>query len=115
MKNLVRAQIKCPQCRIIGRHVVSRHRSVSFCISENWNIFTGTNSFKHAESKSELEFPLHRPAQFSHKLQFYVLSREGARNCRKSERGTRCMGVICFLNFVRVELWLIFAVAVSAG
>ena len=34
---------------------MSRYRSVSLCISENWDIFKGTNSFKHAESKSELE------------------------------------------------------------
>ena len=33
-------------------------------MSENWNISTGTNAFKHAEPKSE-EFPLRRPAVFS--------------------------------------------------
>ena len=53
-------------------HVVFRYRSVSLCMSENWNIFTGTNSFKHAESKSELEFPLHRPKQTNCNFMFLV-------------------------------------------
>ena len=29
--------------------VASRYRSISFHMSGNWNIFTGTNTFKHAE------------------------------------------------------------------
>jgi hypothetical protein len=36
----------------------------SFHLSWNWNIFMGTNTFEHAEFKSE-KFPLCRPAVFS--------------------------------------------------
>jgi hypothetical protein len=39
----------------------SRYRSLSFHPSWNWNIFTGTNTFEHAEFKSE-KFPLRKPA-----------------------------------------------------
>jgi hypothetical protein len=44
----------------------SWYRSLSFHLSWNWNIFTGTNtlSSNHAEFKSE-KFPLRRPAVFS--------------------------------------------------
>jgi hypothetical protein len=43
----------------------------SFHLSWNWNIFAGTNTFEHAEFKSE-KFPLYIDLQFSHKLQFYL-------------------------------------------
>ena len=43
---------------------MSRYRSLSFHMSGNWNIFAGTNIFKHAELKSE-KYPLRGPAVFS--------------------------------------------------
>ena len=49
--------------RVLWPRKVSRKR-FSLCMSWNWNIFMGTNTIKHAESKSE-EFPLRRPAVFS--------------------------------------------------
>jgi hypothetical protein len=42
----------------------SRYHSLSFPISWNWTIFAGTNTFEHAEFKSE-KFPLRRRAVFS--------------------------------------------------
>jgi hypothetical protein len=48
----------------------SRYRSLSQCMSWNWNIFTRTNTFEHAEFKSE-KFPLRRPCVF---LQTAILS-----------------------------------------
>jgi hypothetical protein len=42
----------------------SWYRSLSFHPSWNWNIFMGTNTFEHAEFKSE-KLLLHRPAVFS--------------------------------------------------
>jgi hypothetical protein len=48
----------------------SRYRSLSYCMSWNWNIFTGINTFEHAEFKSE-KFPLRRLCVF---LQTAILS-----------------------------------------
>jgi hypothetical protein len=58
----------CSRYSRINKHfrpfAASRYRSLSFSMSWNWNIFTGTNMFKHAEFKSE-KFPRRRPAVFS--------------------------------------------------
>jgi hypothetical protein len=62
-------------CDFIGREpwsirgqtrpfAASRYRSLSFPMSWNCNIFTETNTFEHAEFKSE-KFPLRTPAVFS--------------------------------------------------
>jgi hypothetical protein len=42
----------------------SRYRSLSLSMSWNGNIFTGTDTFKHAEFESE-NFPRRKPAVFS--------------------------------------------------
>ena len=59
---------KSPLCGVPYSHgrpfVASRYRSISFRMYGNWNICTGTNTFKHAEFKSE-KFPQRRPAVFA--------------------------------------------------
>jgi hypothetical protein len=42
----------------------SWYRSLSLSMSWNWHIFTGTNTFKHAEFESE-NFPRRKHAVFS--------------------------------------------------
>jgi hypothetical protein len=42
----------------------SWYRSLSLSMAWNWNIFTGTNTFKHAEFESE-NFPRRKRAVFS--------------------------------------------------
>jgi hypothetical protein len=49
--------------RLLWPRKVPRKR-FSLSMSWNWNIFTGTNTFEHAEFKSE-NFPHRRPAVFS--------------------------------------------------
>ena len=49
-------------------------------MSENWNICTGTNAFKHAEFKSE-EFPLRRPAVFSQTVILSLLIHDNFVHC----------------------------------
>jgi hypothetical protein len=49
--------------RLLWPRKVPRKR-FSLSMSWNWNIFTGTNTFEHAEFKSE-NFPRRRPAVFS--------------------------------------------------
>jgi hypothetical protein len=54
----------------------SRYHSLSFPISWNWTIFAGTNTFEHAEFKSE-KFPLRRHAVFSQTaILFSLISRK---------------------------------------
>jgi hypothetical protein len=55
--------------RLLWPRQVPRKR-FSLSMSWNWNIFMGTDTFEHADFKSE-NFP-HRKPQFSHKLLFYL-------------------------------------------
>jgi hypothetical protein len=67
VRSAVGSGMSFEQFGIIGRMLWPRkvpRKRFSFHLSWNWNIFTGANTFEHAEFKSE-KFPLRKPAVFS--------------------------------------------------
>jgi hypothetical protein len=72
--------------RLLWPRKVPRKR-FSLSMSWNWNIFMGTNTFEHAEFKSE-NFPHRRPAVFSQtailsslisqQINFFIVQRHGS-------------------------------------